>query len=59
MSPGIDRFMDQLAGWMGATAPTTDSNKGNKHPAPKTFLRSLKATRYSKPDDVEAAAQGA
>lgn len=57
MNPGVDRFMDRLAGWMGASAPQT-ANKGCKHPASKSFLRGLKVTRYKKPEDLEAAAEG-
>lgn len=57
MHPRVDRVMDRMATWMGATVPT-DPHKGSKQPAPRTFLRGLKVTRYVKPNDPEAAAEG-
>lgn len=55
VSPRVDRMMDSVASLMGADPPPSTS-KGGKHPAPKQFLRSLKVTKYAKPDDLEAAA---
>jgi hypothetical protein len=48
--------MDSMARAMGADPPATQ--KSDKQPATKQFLRSLKVTKYARPDDVEAAAEG-
>lgn len=61
--PRVDRFMDSAAHWMGA-APLPHPPKNSKEPAPNSFLRSLKATKYNAPvgggdgggADVEAGA---
>lgn len=53
----VDGMMDSVASWMGADPPSV-SGKGSKQPAPKQFLRLMKVTKYVKPDDVEAAAEG-
>lgn len=53
--------MDSAAHWMGA-APLPHPPKNSKEPAPNSFLRSLKATKYAAPvggnggADVEAGA---
>lgn len=48
--------MDTAGRWMHADPPST--YKGSQQPASKQFLRSLQATKYAGPTDVEAAAEG-
>jgi len=57
MHPRVDRVMDLMARWMGATPPT-DPHKGSQQPAPRSLLRALKVIRYVKPNDPEAGAEG-
>lgn len=56
MHPRVDRVMDLMARWMGATPPT-DPHKGSQQPAPRSLLRALKVIRYVKPNDPEAGAE--